>query len=89
MTEVNGKKVEGPRELQLLVAAISPGTKVNVKLVRDGQEKTVAVELAERPTNKIAANNQPEKSTDPDVLDGVTVRHHPRPSARGPGRSPW
>ncbi len=41
--------------------------------MRDGQEKTVNVELAERPTNKIAANNQPEKSTEPDVLDGVTV----------------
>ena len=73
VTEVNGKKVEGPHELQLLVAAIAPGTKVNVKLMRDGQEKTVAVELAERPTNKVAANNQPEKSTEPDVLDGVTV----------------
>lgn len=23
------------------------------------------------------------------VLDGVTVHHHPRPSARRPGRSPW
>jgi serine protease Do len=70
---VNGKKVEGPRELQLLVAGISPGTKVDVKLVRDGGEKTVNVELAERPTNRLAANEQPEKSGDPDVLDGVTV----------------
>ena len=49
---VNGKKVEGPRELQLMVAAISPGTKVDVKLVRDGAEKMVNVELAERPGNK-------------------------------------
>ncbi|HEY3897644.1 MAG TPA: DegQ family serine endoprotease [Chthoniobacter sp.] len=70
---VNGKKVEGPRELQLLVAGIAPGTKVDVKLVRDGAEKTVNVELAERPGNKVAANDQPEKNGDPDVLDGVTV----------------
>ena len=73
MVEVNGKKVEGPRELQLMVAAIAPGTKVPVKVVRDGNEKTVNVELAERPTNRTAANTAPEKSTDPDVLDGVTV----------------
>jgi serine protease Do len=73
VTEVDGKKVEGPRELQLIVAAIAPGTKVNVKLLRDGQAKNVNVELAERPGNKVAANTPPEKSTDPDVLDGVTV----------------
>lgn len=73
VTEVNGKKVEGPRELQLAVAAIAPGTKVPVKIVHDGNEKTVTVELAERPTNRTAANSQPEKSTEPDVLDGVTV----------------
>ena len=70
---VDKKKVEGPRELQLLVAAIAPGTKVDVKLVRDGKEKTVNVELGERPGNKVAANDQPEKSGEPDVLDGVTV----------------
>ena len=33
---------------------IAPGTKVEVKLVRDGTEKTVNVELAERPGNKLA-----------------------------------
>ena len=73
VVEVNKKKVEGPRELQLIVAAIAPGTKVDVKLVRDGNEKTVNVELGERPSNKIAANDQPEKPGEPDVLDGVTV----------------
>lgn len=73
VVEVNGKKVEGPRELQMMVAAIAPGTKVPVKVVRDGQEKTVTVELAERPSNKVASNDQPEKPAEPDVLDGVTV----------------
>jgi len=73
VVEVNGKKVEGPRELQMMVAGIAPGTTVPVKLVRDGQEKMVKVELAERPTNKIASADQPEKNAEPDVLDGVTV----------------
>jgi serine protease Do len=70
---VNDKKVEGPRELQLLVAAIAPGTKVDVKLIRDGKEKTVNVLLGERPTRNVAANDQPEGKAEPDVLDGVTV----------------
>jgi serine protease Do len=71
--EVAGKKVEGPREMQLMVAGMSPGSKVEVKLVRDGKEKVVNVELAERPGAKIAANDTPAKPEDPDVLDGVTV----------------
>jgi len=73
VVEVSGKKVEGPREMQLMVAAIAPGSKVEVKLVRDGKEKVVTVELAERPGIKVAANEKPEKPDEPDVLDGVTV----------------
>ena len=73
VVEVDKKKVEGPRELQLLVAAIAPGTKVDVKVVRDGEAKIVNVELGERPSANVAANDQPEKSGVPDVLDGVTV----------------
>jgi serine protease Do len=70
---VNGKKVEGPRELQLLVAGLAPGTKVEVKLWRNGVEKTVNVTLAERPNSKVASANEEPKTDDPDVLDGVTV----------------
>ncbi len=73
VVEVSGKKVEGPRELQLMVAALAPGTKVEVKLVRDAKEKVVTVELGERPGSKVAANEKPAAPTDPDVLDGVTV----------------
>ena len=73
VVSVNGKKVEGPRELQLLVAGIAPGTKVDVKLIRDGKEKSVTVELGERPDMRVAATDKPEKADDPDVLDGVTV----------------
>ncbi|HEX8297022.1 MAG TPA: Do family serine endopeptidase [Chthoniobacteraceae bacterium] len=74
VVEVNNKKVEGPRELQLMVAAIAPGTKVNVKVLRDTKERVLSVELAERPGAKLASANPGEpKSTEPDVLDGVTV----------------
>ena len=73
VVEVNKQKVDGPRELQLLVAGLAPGTKVDVKVVRQGQEKTVNVELGERPSAGLAAADKPEKSGDPDVLDGVTV----------------
>jgi len=73
VVDVNGKKVEGPRELQLMVAGLLPGTKVDVKVIRDGKEKIFNIVLAERPGSRIAANEQPAKAADPDVLDGVTV----------------
>jgi serine protease Do len=73
VVEVDGKKIEGPRELQLLVGSLAPGTKVNVKLLREGKEKAVSVELAERPGAKIADARGSDQAEDPDVLDGVTV----------------
>jgi serine protease Do len=74
ITEVNGKKVEGPRELRLMIGGIAPGSKVDIKLARNGEQKVVTAELAELPADKraIAQTGEP-KSTDPDVLDGVTV----------------
>ena len=73
VVEVAGKKVEGPRELQLLVASLTPGAKVDVKAIRDGKDQNFTVELTERPSARGVAQQEPAKSPDPDVLDGVTV----------------
>jgi serine protease Do len=73
VTEVDGKKIEGPRELQLMVASLTPGAKANVTVLRDGKEKKVTVELAERPGPKLAGTPDANQAEDPDVLDGVTV----------------
>ncbi len=71
--DVNGKKIEGPTQLRLLVAGLLPGTKTDVKIWRDGKEKTVSVTLMERPSQSLASAAEPAKPEDPDVLDGVTV----------------
>ncbi len=74
ITEVGGKKVENDRELQFIIASMAPGTKADLKVLRDGQDKAITVELGERDTMiKGLAAAQPPKPTDPDVLDGVTV----------------
>ena len=73
VTEVDGKKIEGPRELRLTVGSLAPGTKVNVKVLRDGKEKAFSVELAELSGPKIASTPDANQAEDPDVLDGVTV----------------
>ena len=46
---VNGAAVADVRELTRTVAALRPGSKANVKVVRDGSEKTFSVTLQERP----------------------------------------
>ena len=77
--EVNGKKVADPRNLQLIVAQISPGTKINVKVLRGdgkkGSEKTLSAILGELPSDVFggpsdSSNEDPEGE---DVLDGVEV----------------
>ena len=52
---------------------MAPGTKAELKVIRDGKDKQFTVELGERPGDKGLAAAQPPKAADPDVLDGVTV----------------
>ena len=74
VTEINGKKVEGVRELRLMVASMAPGAKAQLKILRDGQEHIIPVELGELPGDRGALAQESEKKSDePDVLDGVEV----------------
>ena len=54
---VNGKKVDDVFELRRVVAAFKPGTSVDLKIVRKGQEKTVKFTIGEMPV-KSAENTQ-------------------------------
>ena len=49
IVEFNGQPVNEDRELQLLIARSPVGSKVPVKLVRDGKTITLDVEVVERP----------------------------------------
>ena len=77
ITEVDGKKVTDANSLQLIVSDLAPGTKVNVKLVRDGHEKIVTLALAELPgqpdENGKGQNGSGSGNSKMDALDGVTV----------------
>jgi serine protease Do len=46
--EVNGKSIKDTHELLILIASFHVGDKVNVKVTRDGQEKTFQVIVSER-----------------------------------------
>jgi serine protease Do len=72
VTAVDGKTIKSPRELQLLIGGMTPKSKVDLKILREGKELNITVDLAERPAKGIAAEVEPNE-TEPDVLDGVTV----------------
>jgi len=59
---VNGKKVNDPRELRLMIGSMAPGTKAQLEINREGQTKTFDVQLAEMPPS--AANEDTETSTE-------------------------
>lgn len=48
--EINGKQVEDKDDLALKVADIEPGTRVNIKVIRDGKEKILTTTIAELKT---------------------------------------
>jgi len=78
ITAVNGKKVNDPRELRLMIGSMAPGTKAHMEINREGQTKTFDVQLAEMPPGATDEGNetsseettQPEKTT---VFGGVVV----------------
>lgn len=47
--EINGKAIESSRDLSLTIAGLPVGEKIKVKLIRDGDKKTIKVKLSERP----------------------------------------
>jgi len=73
ITTLDGKKVEGPRELRLRIGALHPGTKAVLKLLRNGQEKEVTVELGELPQKEAAISSNGDSTSAPSILEGVHV----------------
>jgi serine protease Do len=60
ITEVNGQKVTGAGQLQVLIGENHPGTKVNLQVMRDGKQISVPVTLEEM-NDKTAGNSSAEE----------------------------
>ncbi|HON08349.1 MAG TPA: DegQ family serine endoprotease, partial [Verrucomicrobiota bacterium] len=77
IVEYNGKKVDDNRHLRLMVAQTPPGTKVTLKIIRDGKEKTLTATLDELPSEGLAKAGMPggglRRGSVSDPLDGVEV----------------
>ncbi|RPI54841.1 MAG: DegQ family serine endoprotease [Deltaproteobacteria bacterium] len=57
---LNGKKVEELGELRNKIAMTSPGTKLNMEVLRENKHKTLQVTIGEQPVGKIIGTAQHE-----------------------------
>jgi serine protease Do len=73
LTEFNGKKVTDSRHLKLEVARTQPGDTVPVKILRDGETKTLDVKVKELPGTEHIAKNDNHQKDDTGTLNGVAV----------------
>jgi serine protease Do len=67
--ELDGKKVADSTSLRNMVSANMPGTKTEVKIIRDGSEQTISVTLGEYKEKKVI-----RKSEYDNALKGVTIQ---------------
>jgi serine protease Do len=58
IVELNGEKIKTTRQLTALIAKIPVGESAEVKILRDGKEKTVQVKVGKRPEGRLAARDQ-------------------------------
>ncbi len=73
VTVFNGQKITDSRQLQLTVAETSPGSKVTVKILRDGDSKTLEVTVKQLPGTGSVADAGSQNGNDTGTLNGVGV----------------
>ncbi len=71
ITEINGQNIDSSRTLLKIVAGMSVGKNVKIKILRDGKEKIVNVEIAKRMDEKIASARDSLKGEVSDI--GIRV----------------
>jgi serine protease Do len=58
--EVNGRAIESLDQFQLLIAGMTPGTKVGLTIWRNGAKQTLSATLDSRPANIFAFGGEPD-----------------------------
>lgn len=69
----NGHSIRDSRQLKLAVAQVKPGHKATMKVIRDGDAKTLTITPKELPGSEVASNSHFNSGSDSDALNGVTV----------------
>ena len=63
IVEVAGRALRNPRHLPSIVAALKPGQKAKIKVIRDGKTKTLEIEIGEMPAELAGASSGEKLAT--------------------------
>ncbi len=75
VTELNGQAVPDRDQLRFRIGTMDPGTKVNLKVLRNGNPMNVSITLGNFPENEEQASNSNSNSGQPSSgLSGVSVQ---------------
>jgi serine protease Do len=84
---VNGQKVADSRDLARQIAGFSPGTKVDVRILRGQKEQTIVVKLGTFPSGKELAKVEPATKEEPKTTElgqlGLTLAPGTGPNKEG------
>ena len=72
--QVDEHKITSSDELSRIIASYKPGSKVDIKLLRDGKQKTVTVKLAKRPDEE-GESEETEEKEDTATRIGIHVQN--------------
>ncbi len=87
--DVNGKPVADSNDLRMTISMMTPDTNVNLKVLRNGAEREIAVKLGELPTTEAAAAVKHEgNNSSSSALSGVSVENLDASSAHNLGLPP-
>ena len=74
VTHLNGRSIEGARQLKLAVADVRPGQTVEGTILRNGKTEKIDIEVGARPGEAMLASNlDSKKMKNEGSLDGVGV----------------
>jgi serine protease Do len=62
--EINGQKIKTSRQLTSMIAGVPVGESAKIKILRDGNEKTVKVKIVKRDETKLASRARPKEQAE-------------------------
>ncbi|WP_148254725.1 DegQ family serine endoprotease [Aidingimonas lacisalsi] len=71
--EVDGEKVEASNKLPRLIGRVSPGTEVELTLLRDGERRTEAVTVGDWPDSEQSGSAMGQSDSDSQARIGISV----------------
>jgi len=88
VTAVNGEPVKDPKDLARRIAAVQPGTTVDVSIWRNGKSETVKVEIGKLPAEQKQASAEdtapePDKAPKEQALADLGVKVQPSEDGKG------